>query len=58
MDRYILVVKSKHFLDIDRIEFKTLREAKMYYDIMTQEEKECAYIYDVVKHERVTIKGE
>ena len=56
MKRYILIIKKKFSFEVERIEFKTLREAEMYYGILTPAEKDDAYIYDIVKHEKVEIK--
>ena len=56
-ERYILISKKEFSFEVDRIPFKTLREAEMYYNILTPSEKEDSYIYDVVKHEKVELKG-
>lgn len=52
-ERYVLVIRGRLFLDIDKIPLKTLKLAREYYNLLTDEEKECAYIYDNVKHEKV-----
>ena len=60
-ERYTLVVKptfpdfalelSKH----SKLDCKTLREAKEWFGILTEREKEHSYIYDNVRECRVEI---
>lgn len=59
--RYTLFVKipfAKFCLEkgkYSEIDCKTLKEAKAYFDILTDGEKEKSYIYDNVKQEKVKI---
>ena len=50
-ERYDLVIRGRLFLDIDKIPLKTLKLAREYYNLLTDEER--AYIYDNAKHEKV-----
>ena len=58
-DRYTLVIPpdfsyyANGLRDFEKIPFSTLRLARSYYDILSSEEKERAYIYDNVKREKV-----
>lgn len=60
-ERYTLVVKptfpdfANGFSMFEKINYKTLREAKEWYDILTAKEKERSYIYDNVKECRVEV---
>ena len=59
--RYTLVVKptfpdyANEFSKFSKLDFKTLREARSWYDILTAKEKENSYIYDNVKECRVEL---
>jgi hypothetical protein len=62
-ERYTLVVNpvnpnagfKKEFAKINKLDCKTLREAKEWYDILTKIEKKHSYIYDNVKQCKVEI---
>ena len=47
----VCLEKGKH----SKLDCKTLKEAKAYFDILTDGEKEKSYIYDNVKQEKVKI---
>ena len=58
-ERYTIVIKPSYCMrmmanhKVERLDCKTLKEAKAYMGILTKEEKERAYIYDNVKKEIV-----
>jgi hypothetical protein len=58
-ERYTIVIKPSYYMrmtanhNVERLDCKTLKEAKAYMGILTKEEKERAYIYDNVKKEIV-----
>lgn len=60
-ERYTLVVKptfpdyANEFSKFSKLDCKTLREARSWYDILTQKEKENSYIYDNVRECRVEL---
>lgn len=62
-ERYTLVVNpvnpnadfKKEFASFNKLDCKTLREAKEWYDILTSNEKKYSYIYDNVKQCRVEL---
>lgn len=53
--RYTLVVKptfpdfANELKKFERLDYKTIREAKEWYDILTESEKKRSYIYDNVR---------
>ena len=60
-ERYTLVVKptfSDYAVELSKfskLHCKTLREAKEWYGILTEREKENSYIYDNVKETKVDV---
>ena len=60
-ERYTLVVKptfpdyANEFSKFSKLDCKTLREARSWYDILTTKEKESSYIYDNVRECRVEL---
>lgn len=56
-ERYTLVVKppSDYSNEVSKLDCKTLREARSWYDILTKKEKESSYIYDNVRECRVEL---
>ena len=60
-ERYTLVVKptfedyANEFSKFDKLGCKTLREAKSWYDILTESEKKKSYIWDNVRECKVEL---
>jgi hypothetical protein len=60
-DRYTLVVKPtipdyfNEFSKFSKLDCKTLREAKSWYDILTENEKKNSYIWDNVRECKVEL---
>ena len=60
-ERYTLVVKptfsdyANEFSKFDKLDCKTLREAKSGYDILTKNEKKNSYIWDNVRECKVEL---
>ena len=60
-ERYTLVVKptfsdyANEFSKFDKLDYKTLREAKSWYDILTENEKKNSYIWDNVRECKVEL---